>query len=36
MLPPNLSIEVGDLRCEGKAMVRFSARKEIGDGEDGG
>ena len=35
-LTPDLSTEVGDLRWKGKAMVGFSARKEIGDGEDDG
>ena len=35
-LTPDLSTEVGDLRWKGKAMVGFSARKEIGGGEDGG
>jgi len=34
-LPPDLSTEVGDLKCKGKSMVGFGARKEIGDGEDG-
>jgi hypothetical protein len=28
-LPPDLSTEVGDLRWKGKAMVGFSAGKEM-------
>jgi hypothetical protein len=35
-LLPDLSTEVGDVRWKGKAMVRFSARKEICGGEDSG